>query len=409
MFDVLFLAAIFFFLFMVWFYLSLYVRYRAQLHVDPLLKHYPKISFIIPAYNEEKSIAGTIESIQALDWPSKPFDIIVVNDGSKDSTSEKVKPFLKKGVKLLDQKNQGKATALNNGIKLAQYDFIATVDADSFPEKDALYHMMGYFQDESISCVTCSVVPNAPHNFLERVQNFEYLLSNYARKIHSILDALYLAPGPLTIFRSKVLKEIKGFDPSTITEDLEIAVRLLSKHHRIANSMNAVTRTNLPKTLKAFIRQRLRWARGSIEITPRYRKLLFNPAYGHFGLMIFPALFFVSYFFISIVLSNQIIALISDFASSLSFLVALSRVGLSTISIQLHSPIYYLSANLILMVGMTGLGVVLIMNVLRLVGYRLRFKDVIPFIVFIMFWGPVLNLVWFGALFQFITKQEKKW
>ena len=101
---------------MVWFYLSLYVRYRDQLHVDPVLKTYPKISFIIPAYNEEKSIAGTIESIQALDWPSKPFDIIVVNDGSKDSTSEKVKPFLKKGVRLLDQKNQGKATALNNGI-----------------------------------------------------------------------------------------------------------------------------------------------------------------------------------------------------------------------------------------------------------------------------------------------------
>ena len=122
MLELLFLAAILFFLFMVWFYLSLFIRYHDQLHDDPPVKKFERISFVIPAYNEEKSIAQTIESILALNWPQKPFDIIVVNDGSTDRTAEKVKPFLKQGVRLLNQKNQGKATALNqrNGFSCRQ-------------------------------------------------------------------------------------------------------------------------------------------------------------------------------------------------------------------------------------------------------------------------------------------------
>lgn len=409
MFDFLFLAAVLFFLFMAWFYISLFIRYHDQLHDDPPVKKFSRISFIVPAYNEESSIAQTIEAILALDWPAKPFDIIVVNDGSKDTTADRVKPFLKKGVRLLNQKNQGKATALNNGIKMAKYDFIATVDADSFAEKDALYHLMGYFDDEKVSCVTCSVVPNHPTNFLERVQNFEYLLSNYARKIHSILDALYLAPGPLTIFRARVLRNIKGFDPTTITEDMDIAVRLLSKHHKIANSMNAIARTNLPKTIRSFLIQRLRWARGGIELTPRYKNLLFNPAYGHFGLMVFPALFLVSYIFISIVLINQVIDSFSGIVSSLSLIIAISKIGLATFQFQMSPVVYYLSANLIIMAGMILLGLFLILNVLNIVRYRFGFKDVLPFVIFILFWGPVLNLVWFGGLYQVIARQEKRW
>ncbi|MEW6528386.1 MAG: glycosyltransferase family 2 protein [Candidatus Micrarchaeota archaeon] len=244
------------------------------------------VSIIIPAYNEEKTISKTIESVLKLNYPKEKLEIIVINDGSTDKTAEFVKTF--KEVVLINKKNTGKANSVNIGIKKAKGEFIATLDADSFVESNALNYMLGYFEeDEKVAAVVLVLKVHEPENIIQSMQYIEYLVSAFFTKILSFLDAIMVTPGPFTVYKASIFEKIGYFDENNITEDTEIALRIQSAQYKIKSSYNTRVHTVSPVNIQKLLKQRIRWYTGFLENAYRYR-FLCSKKYGDFGVLMFP-------------------------------------------------------------------------------------------------------------------------
>ncbi|MEK6823215.1 MAG: glycosyltransferase family 2 protein, partial [Nanoarchaeota archaeon] len=156
----------------------------------------PKVSVIIPAYNEEDCIRDTMESVLALEYPADKLQVIVVNDGSKDRTEEEAKKVIAahpaSDILYIAKQNGGKGTALNMGIAQASGEFIATMDSDSGVEPAALRKMLPYFADDTIVAVVPSMKVREPKTWLQRVQWYEYVVNIFYKELMGRLDCLHV-------------------------------------------------------------------------------------------------------------------------------------------------------------------------------------------------------------------------
>ncbi|MDP3734764.1 MAG: glycosyltransferase [Nanoarchaeota archaeon] len=254
----------------------------------------PFFSVIVPAYNEEESIVATLTSLVNLDYPADKIEIIVVNDGSKDKTKEYVTEFIRthpaRKIILRNQDNAGKARAMNEGLKVAQGEFFACLDADSFVHPAALQEMLPYFENRTVAAVCPLLKVKSPENVLQKVQWCEYIINMFYKLLNARLDCIHVTPGPFSIYRTEVIKNIGGYDENTITEDLEIAIRLQKYHYKIVQTFDAIVETTAPKTWKHLFTQRVRWYKGSVDNSLQYRKLMFNAKYGDFGFLRMPTI-----------------------------------------------------------------------------------------------------------------------
>ncbi len=266
--------------------LLIYLRHRKDLNRTKRTNFEPTISVIIPAYNEEETIVDTIRSVLASEYPKNKLEIIVVNDGSKDRTSESVKQIKDKRVKLLNKENSGKANSLNYGIKRASGEIIITLDADSYIEPQSIRKMLAYFNDD-VAAVTSAVKvkEESNANFLEKLQKLEYLFTIFNRRLFAMINGVYVTPGPFSAFRREIFDEIGGFDPNNIMEDQEIALRIQAANYRIESCMDAVVYTDVPKDFSSFMKQRERWHRGGFRNVMKYSYTI-SPKYGDFGLFV---------------------------------------------------------------------------------------------------------------------------
>ncbi len=251
---------------------------------------YPTVSFIVPAYNEEDSIETTLKALLKIEYPKNKKEIIVVNDGSKDNTAGIVRKIavLHKQIKLIDKKNSGKANSLNEAIKIARGELIAVVDADSYPEKDALMKMIGYFDDERVAAVTSRVLVKNKNNWLGRFQVLDYSIIAWTRKLLDFVDSVYVTNGPLSVYRKSVVKKLGGFDPNNLTEDIEITWHILSEGYKTRMSYSAIVYTTVPEKLSVWIKQRVRWNLGGLQTISKYRKAMFNNIENMFGYFVIP-------------------------------------------------------------------------------------------------------------------------
>ncbi|MFC1710784.1 glycosyltransferase [Nanoarchaeota archaeon] len=273
----LYLLMFFFGIYFIIIFLSLYSRYRKELYNYPEPKKFPLVSIISPAYNEEKTIAGTLEALIRLEYPKGKKEIIVVNDGSTDNTVKIVRELMKKykGIILLDKKNSGKADSLNKAVKIAKGELIVVVDADSYPAKDCLLKTIGYFeQDKKIAAVTTRVLVRNKKNFIERYQAFDYIVIAWSRKILDFINSVYVTNGPFSIYRKSLVKKVGGFDPKNLTEDIEITWHLLSKGYKTKMSYSAEVSTIVPDTLSQWVKQRVRWNLGGLQTIYKYKSYL---------------------------------------------------------------------------------------------------------------------------------------
>ncbi|MDD5112270.1 MAG: glycosyltransferase family 2 protein [Candidatus Altiarchaeota archaeon] len=279
----------FVFIFVSIFWLLVLLDGRKEVYNDPPARRKLSLAVIVPAFNEGDVIADCLRSLLKLDYPELRR-IVVIDDGSTDDTSHVVSGFLPHPkITLVIKENGGKASAMNEGLKHVEEELVACLDADSVIVKpDILNHMVGYFDNPKVAAVTPSMKVYRPANVLQQVQWIEYLLGQFLRKMSSFLDVILVAPGPFTIYRASVLREIGGFDSSTLTEDMEIAYRIHKYGYSIQNSSNAEVGTNAPVTLHQLFRQRLRWSRGTYQNIRKYIHFLFNRSYGTIGLVIFP-------------------------------------------------------------------------------------------------------------------------
>ena len=254
------------------------------------------LSIIIPCFNEEKSIAKNIEAFLASDYKGLK-KLIVVDDCSTDNSYEIIKKYAKKYprvIALQTPKNTGRASGAKNfGIKYVKTELIGFSDADSLPNKNAISKMVGVFNDTKVGGVTSRVFVNSPKNYLTRIQAIEFKIIAFTRKLLEFLDAIYVTTGPLSIYRKKAFDQTGGFDEENLTEDIELTWNLVSKGWKVKMSMPAVIRSYVPKTIKTWFHQRIRWNVGGIQTVAKYRKKFLET--GMLGFFIMP-FFILSWF-----------------------------------------------------------------------------------------------------------------
>lgn len=284
-------------------------------------KKYPSVTIIVPCFNEEKSLAGTVFSLLKLEYPKDKLSIFIVDDGSTDGTLSIANKFARsnKRIKVFHKENGGKYTALNLGLRHAQSEFVGCLDADSYVEPDALSKIIEHFIESKIMAVTPALKVHNPRGVLEYIQQTEYTIGIFLRKMFGTLQAIPITPGPFSIFRKKIFDIIGGYKHAHNTEDMEIAMRINANYYKIANCHDAYVHTIVPKTLRALYKQRLRWTYGFIRNTIDYRYLLFRKKYGHIGIFTLPAgiisiaaaIYYIAYIFSNLIryLTGKIINL----------------------------------------------------------------------------------------------------
>lgn len=249
----------------------------------------PSVSIIVPCWNEEDTIAGTLKSILELNYPKDRLKIIVVDDGSTDNTAKIVKGFLEEPqINLIQKENGGKHTAMNRALEEVDTDIIGSLDADSFVEKDALKYIVWHFKNEKVAAVTSAIKVLDDKNIWARLQKSEFLMAILVRKIFSLNGSIFITPGPFTIMRTKVVKKLKGWKKAHNTEDMEIGVRMQLNNYIIENEERAVVYTKPLRTLKGLYKQRLRWLYGFLKNSWDYKYIFFNKKYGNLGMFVLP-------------------------------------------------------------------------------------------------------------------------
>ncbi len=263
---------------------------------------HPTVTIIVPAWNEEHTLAGTVNSLLSLDYPEDRLQIFIIDDGSTDKTYEVAKKFQEPPrVRVFSKPNGGKHTAMNLGISWATSELVGCLDADSFVAPNALREIVRYFDEKDVMAVTPSVQIHDPNNLLRRIQSTEYMIGEFTRKVFSRFNGLYVTPGPFSIYRKRVFDEIGGFVHGFGTEDMEMAMRMQANRMRIENAHTALVFTVAPKTFRALYKQRVRWVSGFLKNAFfNYRYMFFNKRYGNLGMLTMPFAFisiFIALFF----------------------------------------------------------------------------------------------------------------
>lgn len=258
----------------------------------------PRVSVIVPAHNEELTLEKTCRSVLALDYPKELLELVIVDDGSTDRTltvANVIKCSHPGAVKVISQENGGKWRAMNSGIASSSGEFIACLDADSTIKQDALNKMLPYFSEPKVAVVLPMLYVDSPKNLLQKVQWHEYVINMFYRKVAGFLNCIHVAPGPFSLYRKSVLMEIGGFRDGFKTEDLEICMRLQSRHYKIMQTTETEAYTEAPDTFRELYRQRKRWNLGSTLNILSYRWMLFNRKFGDFGVFQLPIIFLATF------------------------------------------------------------------------------------------------------------------
>ena len=272
-------------------FLSKPARAKRVKTTEPFLTETPSVAIIVSCWNEETTIAGTMESLLALEYPKEKLSIILVDDGSTDGTPAVVDRFSHHPqVTALHKENGGKFTAMNLGIDYAKdAELIGFLDADSFVAPDALREVVEAFGDKRVSAVTASMSIHKPHTILQRMQYAEYSLSITLRHVFASVNGLYVTPGPFSFYRRSIFADIGLFKHAYLAEDMEMAMRMQRAGLAIGNAIRARVYTKGPPTLTKLIKQRVRWTTGFMRnMFFDYRDLLGMKRNAVLGMLVLP-------------------------------------------------------------------------------------------------------------------------
>jgi cellulose synthase/poly-beta-1,6-N-acetylglucosamine synthase-like glycosyltransferase len=249
--------------------------------VDALTFDFPRVTVLIPAHNEAKVIAYTVEAMTKLDYPHDKLDILVINDGSSDDTASLVERFVATDprVRLYNvpegEGGKGKSRALNLGLRQTDAEFIAVYDADNTPDPSSLKYLMAQLLiDKSLGAVLGKFrTVNKNRNLLTRFINIETL------SFQSMLQAgrwhmfkVATLPGTNLVIRRHLLDKLHGWDEEAITEDSELSIRIYMEGFRIKFVPYAITYEQEPESWRVWIKQRTRWVQGNNYVGKKFLK-----------------------------------------------------------------------------------------------------------------------------------------
>jgi cellulose synthase/poly-beta-1,6-N-acetylglucosamine synthase-like glycosyltransferase len=291
--NVIIYASLFVSLFFEVFLLITYLEKRSDIAYESKaqkrLNWWPSVTIIVPCWNEEHTILKTIFSLLKLNYPKKKLRILIVDDGSTDKTLNVLARFKNNPqVEVYSKENGGKHTAVNFGLEKTTSDLVGCLDADSFVDPEALVRIVRHFENPDIMAVTPAIKVHNPKGLLQLIQRVEYGWGIFLRKMLSYLGAIYVTPGPFSIFRTEVFQKLGGYKHAHLTEDFEMALRMQKHHYQIVNAHDAHVYTVAPSTMPALYKQRVRWTYGFLNNVIDYKFLLFKKEYGNIGLYILP-------------------------------------------------------------------------------------------------------------------------
>lgn len=302
----------------------------------------PSITIIAPAYNEGLTIVENIRSLLSLKYVN--YEVMVVNDGSKDDTLAKMieaydlyeiaytpdPGWLSKPIRgvykskqrsfdkltVIDKENGGKSDALNTGIHLSRNQYVGCIDVDCLLLPDALLHVVKSFYQRSEKKViavggvirianSCKIEGGRlqeirlPKNWLAKFQLLEYTRSFLlGRMAWGRIDSLLIISGAFGFFDREIALEVGGYDTNTVGEDMEIIFRMRRYMHErkepytVEYIPDPLCWTEVPESAKILVNQRDRWARGNLETLYKHKDMFFNPKFGRLGMLSYPYWFF---------------------------------------------------------------------------------------------------------------------
>lgn len=244
------------------------------LYVAPAKKrlrrgYQPLVTVVIPAWNEEIGIIKTLASVMASSYTN--LEVIVVDDGSTDSTPRNVKRYAQRlsqsdiSLRLIQQDNAGKAAALNTGIAAASGELIVTLDADSYLTPESIHEIVKTMANPRYAVAIGEIVVGNTRSLIGQIQHYEYLMCFHFKRAQHMFNSAYIFPGALTAFRTSTLKEIGQFADYSSTEDLDISMRIKAKGYQVAYVDTAVCITEGASSFRSLLNQRIRWRHGFIS------------------------------------------------------------------------------------------------------------------------------------------------
>ena len=263
---------------------------RDRRRVPPALPTEPAlVSVLIPAYNEEKVIVSAIGRILGSDYAA--LEVIVVDDGSTDATTEVVRQHYANDprVRLLTIANAGKAHAVNTALREAKGEVVVALDADTQFEPQTLPRLVRWFVDAQLGAVAGNAKVGNRINLITYWQALEYVTAqNLERRALAALGAITVVPGAVGAWRREALEQLGGFPADTLAEDQDLTIAIQKAGYRTLFDADAIAWTEAPDTARGLARQRFRWAYGTLQCLWKHRSMLARKRYGALGMVALP-------------------------------------------------------------------------------------------------------------------------
>lgn len=256
----------------------------------------PFVSVVIAAYNEEKVIAKTVDSILSSDYPA--FEILVVDDGSKDGTAAVVQKTYGSNplVRLISKPNGGKSSAVNLGFKEAKGEIVVCLDADTLIAENAISLLVNHFKNEKVAAVSGNVKVGNKGNLLTNWQHIEYVTGfNLERRAFAALNCITVVPGAIGAWRKTEVEQAGYFKEDTLAEDTDITLTLLRNGKKIEFEEKAYAFTEVPEDIKSLAKQRYRWVYGTLQCLWKHREALFDRKHNSLGYIALPNMWIFQY------------------------------------------------------------------------------------------------------------------
>ncbi|GAQ55759.1 bifunctional polysaccharide deacetylase/glycosyltransferase family 2 protein [Streptomyces acidiscabies] len=245
-----------------------------------------RVSVVVPAYNEKECIANTLESLAR---STHPIEVIVVDDGSTDGTSEIARDAATRlgmdNVRVVRQENAGKPAALNNGVRSASCDIVVMMDGDTVFEPDAVHQLVQPFADPGVGAVAGNAKVGNRNTVIGAWQHIEYVMGfNLDRRMYDLLRCMPTIPGAIGAFRRDAVLQAGGMSEDTLAEDTDITIAMHRAGWQVVYQEHARAWTEAPGSLKQLWSQRYRWSYGTMQALWKHRKSLTDKGpSGRFG------------------------------------------------------------------------------------------------------------------------------
>ncbi|MEI6304886.1 MAG: glycosyltransferase family 2 protein [Candidatus Taylorbacteria bacterium] len=410
--DILTLAILFVSLYYEIFLLVTYIERRKKIHGVFSVKtrtgdDLPRVTVIVPCFNEEHTVSKTLDSLLALEYPQTKLKIVVVNDGSTDNTLKVLESYRNyPHIEILNKENGGKHTALNLALQQSNTEFVGCLDADSYARPDSLARIIMKFDRPEVMAVVPSLQVFEPKTLIQKIQKVEYVIGAFMRAILAEMNALYVTPGPFSIFRREVFEIVGYYRKAHNTEDMEMAMRMQVNGMHIASAHDAVVYTSSPRGVKTLYKQRVRWTSGFLNNARDYKHMLFNLKYGNIGMFVMPFM---------IVSSICVLFVITSIGYDLITMVQAWYLRYSSIGLNMFEwswpsfNWFYIQTTPLLFCGIAAMSIVLIFIIL---GSRIstdnkpKVLEIVPYVCLYSFIAPLWVI---KSLYNVALQKKMSW